>query len=222
MSTAKQTTLSRAIEFEGVGLHAGASSRVVLRPAGENHGIRMLRADLPGASSFPATVSYVVDTHLGTSLGDGDHQIRTVEHLMSGLAGCEVDNVLIEVFGEEMSVLPGMEEAAGFLWIYLHFRSQRYDVIVIDAAPTGETLRFLSLPDVGRWWMEKLFPIQRRVARVLRPAVEAVSSIPLPQEDTYDAAAQLFEELDSIHATFTDPAVTSVRLVVVFGRQARH
>ncbi len=119
-----------------------------------------------------------------------------------------------EVFAEEMSLLPGMEEVAGFLWVYHHFRSGEYDLIVIDTAPSGETLRFLSLPDVGRWWMDKIFPIQRRVARVLRPAVQAFSEIPVPQEETYDAVATLFRQLDSIHASFTDPAVTSVRLVV--------
>jgi len=119
-----------------------------------------------------------------------------------------------EVFAEEMSVLPGMEEVAGFLWVYEHFASGDYDLIVIDAAPTGETLRFLSLPDVGRWWMEKLFPIQRRLARVVGPAVKAVSDIPIPKDETYDAAAQLFRQLDSIHDTFTDPEITSVRVVV--------
>ncbi len=119
-----------------------------------------------------------------------------------------------DVFAEEMSVLPGMEEVAGFLWVHEHVESGRYDLIVIDAAPTGETLRFLSLPDVGRWWMEKFFPIQRRVARVLRPAVQAVSDIPVPQEATYDAAERLFRQLDAIHQRFTDPETTSVRLVV--------
>jgi arsenite-transporting ATPase len=121
---------------------------------------------------------------------------------------------LDDVLAEEMSVLPGMEEIAAFLWVYQHFHAGSYDLIVIDAAPTGESLRFLSLPDVGRWWMEKLFPLHRRLARVLRPAVEAVSDIPVPQEDTYDAAAGLFRELDSIHATFVDSRTTSVRLVV--------
>jgi arsenite-transporting ATPase len=121
-----------------------------------------------------------------------------------------LDNVL----AEEMSVLPGMEELAGFLWVWQHFNSGEFDLIVIDSAPTGESLRFLSLPDVGRWWMEKLFPIHRRVARALRPAVQAVSDFPVPQEDTYDAVAALFSQLDSIHGRFTDPAITSVRLVV--------
>jgi arsenite-transporting ATPase len=119
-----------------------------------------------------------------------------------------------EIFAEEMSVLPGMEEVASFLWVHEHHHSGAYELIVIDAAPTGETLRFLALPEVGRWWMDKLFPLHRKVARVLRPAVERVSDIPVPQEDTYDAAERLFRQLDSIHATFTDPAVTSVRVVL--------
>jgi arsenite-transporting ATPase len=119
-----------------------------------------------------------------------------------------------EIFAEEMSVLPGMEEVASFLWVHQHYHSGAYELIVIDAAPTGETLRFLALPEVGRWWMDKLFPLHRKMARVLRPAVERVSDIPVPQEETYDAAERLFRELDSIHATFTDPAVTSVRVVL--------
>ncbi len=119
-----------------------------------------------------------------------------------------------EIFADELSVLPGMEEVASYLWVYQHYNSGTYDAIVIDAAPTGETLRLLSLPDVGRWWMEKLFPIHRKVARVLRPAIETISDIPVPPEDTYDAAAELFRQLDAIHTTFTDPAITSVRVVL--------
>lgn len=121
---------------------------------------------------------------------------------------------LDDVLADEMSVLPGMEEIAGFLWVHHHYRSGDFDLLVIDAAPTGESLRFLSLPEVGRWWMEKFFPIHRRVARALRPAVERFSDFPVPKEETYHAAEQLFHELDSIHERFTDPEVTSIRLVV--------
>jgi arsenite-transporting ATPase len=119
-----------------------------------------------------------------------------------------------EIYAEEMSVLPGMEEVASFLWVHQHYNSGAYELIVIDAAPTGETLRFLALPEVGRWWMDKLFPLHRKVARVLRPAVERMSDIPVPQEDTYDAAERLFRQLDAIHATFIQPEITSVRVVL--------
>jgi arsenite-transporting ATPase len=119
-----------------------------------------------------------------------------------------------EIYAEEMSVLPGMEEVASFLWVHQHYNSGAYELIVIDAAPTGETLRFLALPEVGRWWMDKLFPLHRKMARVLRPAVERVSNIPVPQEDTYDAAERLFRQLDAIHAIFIRPEITSVRVVL--------
>ncbi len=145
-------------------------------------------------------VYYSVEKHWG----------RLREYLLSLFRWRGLD----EVFAEEMSVLPGMEEVASFLWVNEHVHSGRYDLVVIDSAPSGETLRFLSLPDVGRWWMEKFFPIQRRVARVLRPAVEAITDMPVPQEETYDAAQSLFRQLDEVHSVLTDPKVTSVRLVM--------
>ncbi|MHB1417563.1 MAG: ArsA family ATPase, partial [Chloroflexota bacterium] len=69
-----------------------------------------------------------------------------------------------EIVADEVSVLPGMEELASLLQIVYLNDSGKYDVIIIDSAPTGETLRLLSFPEVARWWLEKIFPIQRRAA----------------------------------------------------------
>ena len=77
---------------------------------------------------------------------------------------------LDEMMAEEMSALPGMDELASLLWIAEHQDKGAYDVIVVDAAPTGETLRLLSLPEAGKWWIEKIYPIQRRIAHVTGPA----------------------------------------------------
>ena len=71
---------------------------------------------------------------------------------------------------EEMTVLPGMDEVGSLLWIAEHHDSGDYDVVVVDAAPTGETLRLLSLPEAARWWMEKIEPIGRRISQADRPA----------------------------------------------------
>ena len=76
---------------------------------------------------------------------------------------------LDEVMAEEMTVLPGMDELGNLLWIADHVDSGKYDVIVVDAAPTGETLRLLSLPEASRWWIERIAPIGRRVSAA-RPA----------------------------------------------------
>ncbi|MFN4181640.1 MAG: ArsA family ATPase [bacterium] len=119
-----------------------------------------------------------------------------------------------DTMAEELSVLPGMDEVAGFLWVNHHYHSGIYDVIVIDSAPTGETLRLLSLPEVARWWVERLLPIHRRVVGTLRPAIRLVSDIPLPRDETYDAVETLLARLDEIHHLFSNPEITSIRLVV--------
>ena len=65
-----------------------------------------------------------------------------------------------ELIADEASVLPGMEELSNLLWVNRHRESGDYDLIVVDCAPTGETLRLLSFPEIGRWWIEKIMPIQ--------------------------------------------------------------
>ncbi len=119
-----------------------------------------------------------------------------------------------DILSEEFSVLPGMEEVSCFLWVHSHFKDDLYDVIIVDSAPTGETLRLLSLPDVARWWIVKIFPIERKLVKVIRPAVKVVSNMPLPEDHTYDAVEDLFDRLDAIHNVFSDPKVTSIRLVL--------
>jgi len=121
---------------------------------------------------------------------------------------------LNEVMAEEMSVLPGMDELASLLWIAEHHDKGAYDVIVVDAAPTGETLRLLSLPEVGKWWIEKIYPIQRRIARVTGPIVGRVIGMPMPGDAVYKAGEQLFGRLEHMHELLTDPELTSIRLVL--------
>jgi arsenite-transporting ATPase len=75
---------------------------------------------------------------------------------------------------EEMTVLPGMDEVGSLLWIAEHHDLGRFDVIVVDAAPTGETLRLLSLPEAGRWWMEKIEPLGRRISKLTGPIIQRV------------------------------------------------
>ncbi|MCS7199528.1 MAG: TRC40/GET3/ArsA family transport-energizing ATPase [Caldimicrobium sp.] len=120
-----------------------------------------------------------------------------------------VDNFL----AEELAILPGMEEVCCFLWINKHFKEKNYDVIVVDSAPTGETLRFLSLPDAASWWVTKILPLQRKVMKYVRPAAKMITDMPLPEEETYDALEELFKEVYTLYYTLQDPAITSIRLV---------
>jgi UDP-3-O-[3-hydroxymyristoyl] N-acetylglucosamine deacetylase len=99
-----QTTLRDTIAFEGAGLHTGASARVRVLPAPAGHGLRFR---VNGAVEFPARADYVVDTARATVVGVGEHRVSTVEHLLSALLGCGVDNAVIEVHGPEIPVADG-------------------------------------------------------------------------------------------------------------------
>jgi len=119
-----------------------------------------------------------------------------------------------EVVAEEIAVIPGMEELANLLWINRHHNEGKFDLIVVDCAPTGETLQLLSFPETARWWMEKLFPIQRRAARIVQPVIQRLVDIPLPDERVYDTAEELFQQLFQMYRLLSDGQKSSVRLVV--------
>jgi arsenite-transporting ATPase len=119
-----------------------------------------------------------------------------------------------DVVAEEMTVLPGAEELAGLVRIVKHVESGLYDAIVVDCAPTGDTLRLLSFPEIARWWLEKLFPVQRQAAKILRPLAKAVTDMPMPEDDVFDSIKHLLMQLDRIHSLLADPDMTSVRIVV--------
>jgi len=122
----------------------------------------------------------------------------------------EVDSLV----ADELTVLPGMDELANLLWINRHRESGGFEVIVVDAAPTGETLRLLSFPDVMRWWMQRIFPLQRRAMGLARPLIGAFVDVPLPTDQVYESVERLFAQLDTLHAMLVDPSLTSVRLVL--------
>jgi len=118
-----------------------------------------------------------------------------------------------EVLAEEMSILPGMEEVSAFLWINSHVEEGKYDVIIVDSAPTGETLRFLSLPDAASWWVTKVLPLQRKLMKFIRPVAKVATDMPLPEEETYDALEDLFRQVYNLYYLLQNPKVSSVRIV---------
>jgi arsenite-transporting ATPase len=120
-----------------------------------------------------------------------------------------------DVNSEELIVFPGLEELFSLLQILGHAREGRFDVLVVDCAPTGETLRLLSYPNVIRWWLNRIFPMQRRIARLARPVVRVVSGgLEPPSEDALNAIEQLFRQVEQMQDLLRDSAVTSVRLVI--------
>ncbi len=121
---------------------------------------------------------------------------------------------LDDILAEEMSVLPGMDELASLLWIAEHHDRGLYDLIVVDAAPTGETLRLLSLPEAGRWWLDRIYPIQRRIAQLTSPILGRVTGMPTPGDEVYNAGEELFRKLEHMHDLLSDPNLTSTRIVL--------
>ncbi len=121
---------------------------------------------------------------------------------------------LDDVMAEELAILPGMDELSSLFWISDHHDSGSFDTIIIDCAPTGETLRLLAIPDSARWWLEKVLPVQRRLAQVTGPVVRRMTGAPVPTRDVFDAGEALFHRLDRMHELLANPDLTSVRLVV--------
>ena len=115
------------------------------------------------------------------------------------------------VVAEELSVLPGMEEASAFLWLEKYYRENAYDVIIIDSAPTGETLTLLSLPQVAQSWMMKAFSSRNILVKTATRGVRAVTGIPL--DKGLEELDMLFSKLESIQKVFLDPDICSIRIV---------
>ena len=138
-------------------------------------------------------------------------------------AWVEIQHYLLEVFrwagvdgleAEELSVLPGLDEIFALSDIKLHATTGEWDVVVVDCAPTAETIRLLSLPDVLSRYMERIFPVGRRVTRAVSPLVARVSSVPVARDEVFAATQRFYDRLDGVRAILTDGRRTSVRLVV--------
>lgn len=120
---------------------------------------------------------------------------------------------LDEVLAEELAVLPGMEEVSLLLYINRYVRNRTYDVILLDCAPTGESMRFISVPTTLEWYMKKIFRMERTVVKYVRPVARRVYDVPLPEDAYFGAVERLFQSLQGVDEILTDPSKTSVRLV---------
>ena len=135
----------------------------------------------------------------------------------------EIQGYLREVFSwagvegleaEELSVIPGLDEIFALSDIKTLAESGEWDVVVVDCAPTAETIRFLSLPDILNRYMERLFPVGRRVNKVIGPVLSRVTSLPMADDNVFAATSDFYDRLDGVRDILIDPTRTSVRLVV--------
>lgn len=120
---------------------------------------------------------------------------------------------LDEVLAEELAILPGMEEVSLLLYINKYVHEKKYDVILLDCAPTGESLRFISIPTTLEWYMKKIFKLERTMVKYVRPVAKRIYDVPLPGDDYFQAIEALFERLKGVDRILMDSKTTTVRLV---------
>ncbi len=119
-----------------------------------------------------------------------------------------------DIVAEEVTILPGLEEGAHLLWINKYANEGQHDVLIVDPAPTAETLRLLSLPDTSRWWFQRIMSLMRGAGRLLRPLSRPLIGADLPDAATLDSIDGLFSTLDRVRLLLSDPEVSSLRLVI--------
>jgi arsenite-transporting ATPase len=119
-----------------------------------------------------------------------------------------------DIVAEELSILPGMDELFSLLKIRQFYEKEAYDVIVVDCAPTGATLRLLHFPDMIGWYMRRLFHVERKVVGTIRRFTDEIFSVPLPGDEVYDTVERLYKRVGDMKAVLADPKITSIRLVL--------
>ncbi|MGK7904859.1 MAG: TRC40/GET3/ArsA family transport-energizing ATPase [Hormoscilla sp.] len=121
------------------------------------------------------------------------------------------------VQAEELAILPGMDEIFGLVRMKRHYDEGKYDVLIIDSAPTGTALRLLSIPEVGGWYMRRFYKPLQGMSAALRPLVEPIfkpiAGFSLPNNEVMDAPYEFYEQIEDLEKVLTDNTQTSVRLV---------
>src|SRR3954470_7071317 len=212
----------RILLFTGKGGVGKTTSAAATAVRCADAGLRTLVMSTDPAHSLADAFGVELGTH-ATEITSGlwGEQLDAQERMEESWG--EIQAYLMQVFdwagvdaieAEELAVLPGLDEIFSMSDIKTHAGSGEWDVLVVDCAPTAETIRFLSLPDILAWYMERLFPVSRRVNRAISPVLKRVTSLPVANDGVFAAGRRFYDRLDGVRELLTDPAVTSVRLVV--------
>lgn len=118
-----------------------------------------------------------------------------------------------DLMAEEIALIPGMEDVIALLYLNEYVKAGAHDVIILDLAPTGESLRFVSMPNTLDWYMRKVFKFERRLAKLVRPVAKRLAEVPLPEDSYFEEIQQLWNRMEGVDKVLLDPQRTSVRLV---------
>jgi arsenite-transporting ATPase len=193
-------------------LAAAAGHRTLVLSTDAAHSL----ADAFGLAADRRTLTEPVEVAAHLWVQQVDAQLRFEQswadiqrYLLSVLDVAGVDPVA----AEELTVIPGAEEVLALLELRLHAASGRWDVVVVDCAPTAETLRLLALPEALGWYMQRVLPVERRVVKALRPVLARAAGVPMPGDSVFDALERLHAELEEVRTLLSGPG-SSVRLVL--------
>jgi arsenite-transporting ATPase len=157
---------------------------------------------------------YVINDHLSIQEVNIQHEIHRHWREISAYTISILRNTGIrDVEAEELAIIPGMEELSAMMYVNEYRREDRFDVIVLDCAPTAESLRFVSMPATLDWYMKHVFPMQRGLLKAFRPLAKHVSPVELPKDSYFTNVQELFAKLEGIGEVLENPQITSVRLV---------
>jgi arsenite-transporting ATPase len=155
---------------------------------------------LPGLQAVEVDVNRELTSHWGTI-----HQYLTRFMAFRGID---------ETVAEEIAILPGMEELFSLVRVRAWSDSRKYDVIVIDCAPTGDTVRMLAVPEVLSFYFSRIFPIQRRVVATVRPVAQRMTDMPIPTDDVFGSVQRIYEQMEGMGPLLQDPKRSSIRIVL--------
>src|SRR5215210_688313 len=188
---------------------AAAGLRTVVLSTDPAHSLSdSLEVELAGA---PTPVG---DNLFGQEVQAQEEMERHWDGVQDWLGELLTDRGVDRISAEELTVPPGMDELFSLLQIKRHHEQQEFDCIVVDCAPTGETLRLLSFPDVATWWLEKVFPWERRLVSAARPLARGLLDVPLPDDAVFEDVERLVRNLVAMNDILRDRSHTSIRLVM--------
>ncbi len=138
-----------------------------------------------------------------------EHWSEVKEYLLELFAAQGLDDVSTE----ELAILPGFDELASILYVDAHHREGKYEALVVDTAPTGASLKLLSLPEMAQWYMDRIFKFERGLAGFVRPLAQAFVRTPIPDDRVFEGMERLYVTIERAKRLLQDPETTSIRLV---------
>jgi arsenite/tail-anchored protein-transporting ATPase len=213
--------VTRALLFTGKGGVGKTTTAAATAALAARRGVKTLVLSTDAAHSLADALAVPLGPD-PTEIEDGFYGQQVDTQHSFERSWREVRSYLGEVFeaagvdpveAEELTVLPGADEVLALLAVYEQLTAGRFDLVVVDCGPTAETLRLLALPEALSWYMRRIFPMERRVVRSLRPVLSRVAGMPMPHDRVFDAVERLHAQLTAVRDALTDPNSAAVRLV---------